>query len=48
MIQNEMFYGHFWVWFSFKEFISELNDYIHWYNCKRIKLSLGGFSPSKY
>lgn len=30
------------------EFIKILNEYIHWYAEKRIKLSLGGMSPIQY
>lgn len=30
---------------SVEQFISELEDYIEWYNTKRIKLVLGGLSP---
>jgi len=25
-----------------------LDDYLHWYNNKRIKISLGGLSPIEY
>ncbi|MBK5212014.1 MAG: IS3 family transposase [Coriobacteriia bacterium] len=25
-----------------------LNEYIHWYNTKRIKMTLGGLSPMEY
>ena len=30
---------------SVEQFISELEDYIDWYNIKRIKLVLDGLSP---
>ena len=33
---------------SLDAFIQEPNSYIHWYNHKRIKLSLGGMSPLEY
>ncbi len=33
---------------SVEHFISELTDYIDWYNNKRIKLKLDGLSPVKY
>jgi transposase InsO family protein len=37
---------HFWV--SISEFIDILNDYLIWYNEKRIKISLGNMSPKEY
>lgn len=33
---------------SIEEFIRELNKYIKYYNTKRIKLNLNGFSPVQY
>ena len=30
------------------DFINEINDYITWYNTKRIKQSLGYMSPVEY
>ena len=33
---------------SVEHFISELTDYIDWYNNKRIKLKLDGLSPVDY
>ena len=45
---NEIFYGRSWYGVSLDDFIQELNAYIHWYNHKRIKLSLGGLSPLEY
>lgn len=47
-LKNEMFYGRSWIGVSLDAFIQELNNYIHWYNHKRIKLSLGGMSPLEY
>ena len=47
-LKNEMFYGRSWSGVSLDDFIQELNAYIHWYNHKRIKLSLGGLSPLEY
>ena len=43
-----MFYGHSWIGVSPDDFAQELDDSINWYNCKRIKLSLGGLSPIEY
>ncbi len=47
-LKNEMFYGRSWQGVTIKEFIAILDDYIHWYAEKRIKLSLGGLSPIQY
>lgn len=47
-LKNEMFYGRSWQGVSSDSFIEKLNDYIHWYAEKRIKMSLGGMSPIQY
>ena len=47
-MKNEIFYGRSWIGVSPDDFAQELDDYINWYNCKRIKLSLGGLSPIEY
>jgi transposase InsO family protein/transposase-like protein len=47
-IKNEMFYYRSWRGVSIEEFIDRLNDYLHWYNKKRIKKSLGYLSPIEY
>lgn len=47
-LKNEMFYGRDWRGVSQKDFIRIVDSYIHWYNEKRIKLSLGGLSPVQY
>ena len=47
-LKNEMFYGQVWKDVSIDEFIIILDEYIHWYSEKRIKLSLGGMSPLQY
>jgi transposase InsO family protein len=47
-LKNEMFYGQSWKDVSIEEFITILDEYIHWYSEKRIKLSLGGMSPLQY
>lgn len=47
-LKNEMFYGRPWDGISVKQFIDMLDDYLHWYNEERIKLSLGGMSPLEY
>ncbi|MDD6374795.1 MAG: IS3 family transposase, partial [Ruminococcus sp.] len=33
---------------SVEHFISELHEYIEWYNNKRIKLKLNGLSPVEF
>lgn len=47
-IKNEMFYNRSWTGVSIESFIETLNNYLHWYNNKRIKMALGGMSPIKY
>ncbi len=47
-IKNEMFYGLSWDGVSIDQFINILDEYIHWYAEKRIKISLGGMSPVQY
>jgi len=43
-----MFYNRSWIGVSIDEFIDILNEYLHWYNEKRIKMSLGAMSPLEY
>ena len=47
-VKNEMFYNSSWIGVSIKEFIAYLDDYLHWYNEDRIKITLGGMSPVEY
>ena len=47
-LKNEMFYGVSWIGVSIQEFVLRLDEYLHWYAEKRIKLSLGGLSPVQY
>lgn len=47
-IKNEMFYNSSWAGVSIDEFINVLNDYLKWYNEKRIKISLDAMSPLEY
>ena len=47
-LKNEMFYCRSWEDTTIEYFIKEVNQYIHWYNEKRIKMSLGGMSPLNY
>lgn len=43
-LKNEMFCGRDWKGGSIDDFISRLDEYIHWYNEKRIKI----LSPLEY
>ena len=47
-LKNEFFYNRSWTNISTEDFIKRLNDYIIWYNTKRIKESLGYMSPIDY
>lgn len=47
-LKNEMFYSRNWDHISIDSFIKELDEYMHWHNEDRIKMSLGGMSPLEY
>ena len=47
-MKNEMFYGRNFVGVTIETFVEIINDYIIWYNNKRIKASLGYLSPMEY
>lgn len=47
-LKNEMFYGYSWQDVSIEQFINAIDEYMHWYVEKRIKVSLGGLSPLEY
>ena len=47
-LKNEFFYGRNWSDVTIDEFMERLDAYMHWYNEKRIKRSLGGMSPVDY
>lgn len=47
-LKNEMFYSRKWEGVTISEFMEILNDYLIWYNEKRIKVSLGNMSPLEY
>lgn len=47
-IKNEFFYNQDWKNVTIEEFSRELDKYLHWYNEKRIKKSLGYLSPVEY
>ncbi|MDD4843147.1 MAG: IS3 family transposase [Anaerotignum sp.] len=47
-LKNEMFYDNDWTGVNIEKFIKILNEYLIWYNEKRIKVSLGNMSPMEY
>jgi len=47
-LKTEMFYNRSWEGVTMEQFIEHVNEYIRWYNEKRIKVSLGGVSPVEY
>lgn len=47
-MKNECFYNLCFKDFSIDQFIDYIDRYIHWYNTKRIKKSLGYLSPAAY
>ena len=48
LIKNAIFYGRDWRGVSIDEFITLLNNYLHWFREKRIKQKLGYKSPIQY
>lgn len=47
-LKNELFYNRSWSTVTIQEFMDILDQYIHLYAEKRIKVSLGGMSPVQY
>lgn len=47
-VKNEMFYNQSWTGVNIEKFIDVLDEYLSWYNEKRIKLSLGAISPLEF
>ena len=47
-LKNEFFYGRDWEGVSLEDFASQLDGYMRYYRCERIKRSLGWMSPSQY
>jgi transposase InsO family protein len=47
-LKTELFYPRNWQDTTIEEFIQIVDSYIHWYNEKRIKVSLGSLSPLEY
>lgn len=48
VLKREMFYGNEFKYKSFNELKSAIEEYIFYYNNKRIKHSLGGKTPSSF
>jgi putative transposase len=47
-LKTEMFYARTWMDVTVEQFMQMVDSYIHWYNEKRIKISLGSCSPLEY
>ena len=47
-LKTELFYPRSWQNITIDQFIEIVDSYIHWYNEKRIKTSLGSLSPVEY
>jgi len=47
-LKNEVFYYKSWQGITVEQFIDELDQYMHWHNNERIKMSLGAMSPLEY
>lgn len=47
-LKNEMYYNRIWINTPSLDLMQQLDSYIQWFNQHRIKLSLGGISPTEY
>ncbi len=47
-LKTELFYPRKWENITIEDFMKIVDSYIHWYNEKRIKISLGSLSPIEY
>lgn len=47
-MKNEMFYGRDWSTTTPEEFITCIDQYMHWFREKRIKITLDGLSPNEF
>lgn len=47
-LKTELFYPRDRRAATVEQFVKEVDSYIHWYNEKRIKISLGARSPVEY
>nr|WP_039692808.1 IS3 family transposase [Streptococcus gallolyticus] len=48
ILKSELFYGHEQEFKSLKQLKRAIEDYIYYYNHKRIKVNLKGLSPVQY
>lgn len=47
-LKVEMYFGEGWEKRTLAELRAAVDEYLHWYNEERIKVSLGGLSPLQY
>ena len=47
-LKTELFYARTWMDVTVEQFMQMVDSYIHWYNEKRIKISLRSCSPLEY
>lgn len=47
-LKNELYYNRSWKNVDMVEFVQLVDQYIRWYNERRIKMSPGGISPVEY
>ncbi len=47
-LKTELFYPRDWQVTTIEQFTAVVHAYIHWYNERRIKISLGSLSPLEY
>lgn len=47
-LKTELFSLRNWQSASIEPFVQAVDAYIHWYNEKRLKISLGALSPTEY
>jgi len=47
-LKTEFFYPRDWSNSTLEHLMAEIDNYIKWYNLKRIKISLGAKSPIEY
>ena len=47
-MKDEPFYPRAWKATTIEQFIEIVDNYLRWYNDKRIKISLGALSPIEY
>ena len=48
LMKKEMFFDHQFEFDNYEQFNKAIDNYIYWYNNKRIKTKLKGLSPVQY